>query len=148
MTLWHHPQNKNSKYTECFISGSQDLFLAPSSPRINYTECSKLRCSSAASPKAAIRAKNPGHLEFTPICPLSSSSQRASGLFAQIMPPRIHSAKLTLSCPLFAADFDPRNNGRLLVGGGGGEGRTGVGNKIVRASAPCSGSEYADCFLF
>jgi glycyl-tRNA synthetase len=47
------------------------------------------------------------------------------------MAPIIHSAKLTVSCPLFAADFDPRNNGRLLVGGGGGEGRSGVGNKIV-----------------
>ncbi|CEJ54789.1 hypothetical protein PMG11_01082 [Penicillium brasilianum] len=46
------------------------------------------------------------------------------------MAPTIHSAKLTLSCPLFAADFDPRNNGRLLVGGGGGESRSGVGNKI------------------
>ncbi|KAJ5270696.1 hypothetical protein N7505_006454 [Penicillium chrysogenum] len=41
------------------------------------------------------------------------------------MAPTVHSAKLTLSCPLFAADFDPRNNGRLLVGGGGGEGRSG-----------------------
>ncbi|OQE36287.1 hypothetical protein PENCOP_c012G01203 [Penicillium coprophilum] len=41
------------------------------------------------------------------------------------MAPTVHSAKLTLSCPLFAADFDPRDNGRLLVGGGGGEGRSG-----------------------
>ncbi|KAJ5080979.1 hypothetical protein N7456_013689 [Penicillium angulare] len=41
------------------------------------------------------------------------------------MAPTIHTAKITLSCPLFAADFDPRNNGRLLVGGGGGEGRSG-----------------------
>lgn len=49
------------------------------------------------------------------------------------MAPHIHTAKLTLSCPLFAADFDPRDNGRLLVGGGGGEGRSGVGNKIVSA---------------
>jgi glycyl-tRNA synthetase len=47
------------------------------------------------------------------------------------MAPTIHSAKLTLSCPLFAADFDPRNNGLLLVGGGGGEGRSGVDNKIA-----------------
>lgn len=47
------------------------------------------------------------------------------------MAPHISSAKITLSCPLFAADFDPRNNGFLLVGGGGGEGRSGVGNKIV-----------------
>jgi hypothetical protein len=50
------------------------------------------------------------------------------------MAPTVHSAKLTLSCPLFAADFDPRDNGRLLVGGGGGEGRSGVENKIVRPS--------------
>jgi hypothetical protein len=48
------------------------------------------------------------------------------------MAPAIPSAKITLSCPLFAADFDPRNHGLLLVGGGGGEGRSGVGNKIVR----------------
>mgnify|MGYP003740344845 CR=1 FL=1 len=47
------------------------------------------------------------------------------------MAPDIPSAKLTLSCPLFAADFDPRNDGFLLVGGGGGEGRSGVGNKIA-----------------
>ena len=48
------------------------------------------------------------------------------------MAPAIPSAKITLSCPLFAADFDPQNDGRLLVGGGGGEGRSGVGNRIVR----------------
>ncbi|KKZ58524.1 hypothetical protein EMCG_05511 [[Emmonsia] crescens] len=47
------------------------------------------------------------------------------------MAPEISSAKITLSCPLFGADFDPRNNGFLLVGGGGGEGRSGVGNKIT-----------------
>ncbi|CAI7657861.1 unnamed protein product [Penicillium pancosmium] len=46
------------------------------------------------------------------------------------MAPNIYAAKITLSCPLFAADFDPRDNGRLFVGGGGGEGRSGVGNKI------------------
>lgn len=48
------------------------------------------------------------------------------------MAPKITSSKITLSCPLFAADFDPHNHGFLLVGGGGGEGRSGVGNKIVR----------------
>lgn len=41
------------------------------------------------------------------------------------------SAKITLSYPLYASDFDPQNSGFLLVGGGGGEGRSGVGNKIV-----------------
>ncbi|KAJ5736551.1 uncharacterized protein N7483_001676 [Penicillium malachiteum] len=46
------------------------------------------------------------------------------------MAPIVHTAKITLSCPVFSADFDPRDNGRLLVGGGGGEGRSGVGNKI------------------
>lgn len=61
------------------------------------------------------------------------------------MSPSIPSAKLTLSCPLFAADFDPRHHGLLLVGGGGGEGRSGVGNKIASSAlvkmmhyaAPC-----------
>ncbi|KAE8159027.1 hypothetical protein BDV40DRAFT_303604 [Aspergillus tamarii] len=42
------------------------------------------------------------------------------------MAPLVPSAKLTLSCPLFAADFDPRNHGFLLVAGGGGEGRSGA----------------------
>lgn len=54
------------------------------------------------------------------------------------MAPSIPSSKLTLSCPLFAADFDPRNNDFLLVGGGGGEGRSGVGNQI--ASIPADGN--------
>ncbi|KAJ5179593.1 hypothetical protein N7492_002803 [Penicillium capsulatum] len=44
--------------------------------------------------------------------------------------PEFTGQEITLPCPLFAADFDPRNSGRLLVGGGGGEGRSGVGNKI------------------
>ncbi|KAJ5641535.1 hypothetical protein N7490_005535 [Penicillium lividum] len=74
-----------------------------------------------------IRAKNPGNrnLRSSQIWPLPSSEQNTKK-----MAPTVHSAKITLSCPLFAAEFDPRNNGRLLVGGGGGEGRSGVGNKI------------------
>lgn len=48
------------------------------------------------------------------------------------MAPSIPTAKITLSYPLYGADFDPRNPGFLLVGGGGGEGKSGVGNKIVR----------------
>ena len=47
------------------------------------------------------------------------------------MGPPIASAKLTLSYPLYAADFDPSNSDYLIVGGGGGEGRSGIGNKIV-----------------
>jgi hypothetical protein len=42
------------------------------------------------------------------------------------------SAKITLSCPLWACDFDPHDANQLVVGGGGGAGRHGVGNKIVR----------------
>lgn len=48
------------------------------------------------------------------------------------MSPPAASAKITLTYPLYAADFDPQNSDFLLVGGGGGEGRSGVGNKIVR----------------
>lgn len=39
-------------------------------------------------------------------------------------------AKHTLPYPVFAAEFDPYNRGYLLVAGGGGEGRSGVPNKI------------------
>ncbi|KAI4131992.1 MAG: hypothetical protein LQ338_000976 [Usnochroma carphineum] len=47
------------------------------------------------------------------------------------MAPPLASAKLTLSYPLYASDFDPQNSNFLLVGGGGGESRTGLGNKIT-----------------
>jgi len=39
--------------------------------------------------------------------------------------------KTTLSYPVYTVDFDPYNRGYLVVAGGGGEGRSGVGNKIV-----------------
>ena len=52
--------------------------------------------------------------------------------YIQLMaPPPIPCAKIALTYPLYAADFDPKNSHFLLVGGGGGEGRSGVGNKIV-----------------
>lgn len=59
------------------------------------------------------------------------SRNEPSPAHCDIMPPAIASAKLTLSYPLYASDFDPQNSSFLLVGGGGGEGRTGVDNKIV-----------------
>lgn len=48
----------------------------------------------------------------------------------------ISTANITLTYPLYAADFDPNNSNYLLVGGGGGEGRSGVGNKIVQITPP------------
>jgi hypothetical protein len=51
------------------------------------------------------------------------------------MAPLIPSAKATLSYPLYACDFDPLDANRLVVGGGGGAGRSGVGNKIVSPTA-------------
>ncbi|KAF7904524.1 hypothetical protein EAF00_001858 [Botryotinia globosa] len=47
------------------------------------------------------------------------------------MAPLIPSAKLTLPYPLYACDFDPIDSSRLVVGGGGGAGRSGVENKIT-----------------
>ncbi|KAK1066862.1 hypothetical protein LTR74_006912 [Friedmanniomyces endolithicus] len=43
---------------------------------------------------------------------------------------KVSFAKTTLSYPLFAAEFDPYNRGYLVVGGGGGESKTGVPNQI------------------
>lgn len=48
------------------------------------------------------------------------------------MAPPVSYTKATLDYPIYTADFDPYNRGYLVVGGGGGEGRNGVGNKIVR----------------
>ncbi|OJD38983.1 uncharacterized protein BKCO1_300046 [Diplodia corticola] len=39
--------------------------------------------------------------------------------------------KATLPYPVYSADFDPYNRGYLVVGGGGGEGRSGVPNQIT-----------------
>ncbi len=47
------------------------------------------------------------------------------------MAPKIPGAKLTLDYPLYACDFDPNDATRLVVAGGGGAGKNGVGNKIV-----------------
>lgn len=46
------------------------------------------------------------------------------------MAPAIPSVELKLSYPLYAVDFDPQDANRLVVGGGGGANRSGVGNKI------------------
>jgi hypothetical protein len=47
------------------------------------------------------------------------------------MAPAVSYAKTTLPFPIFAAEFDPYSRGYLVVGGGGGEGRSGVPNQIV-----------------
>jgi len=43
----------------------------------------------------------------------------------------IATASLTLLYPLYTCDFDPNDPTKLIVGGGGGPTRSGVGNKIV-----------------
>lgn len=43
-------------------------------------------------------------------------------------------AKHTLPYPVYAADWDPYNRGYLIVGGGGGENRSGIPNQIVRVN--------------
>ncbi|KAI1094553.1 hypothetical protein F5B19DRAFT_445055 [Rostrohypoxylon terebratum] len=44
---------------------------------------------------------------------------------------RIPTAKITLSYPLYSCAFDPTDPNQLIVAGGGGPGRNGVGNKIT-----------------
>jgi len=40
-------------------------------------------------------------------------------------------SSIELDYPLYAVDFDPEDANRVVVGGGGGASKTGVGNKIV-----------------
>lgn len=47
------------------------------------------------------------------------------------MAPTIPCASLELDYPLYALDFDREDATRVVVSGGGGAGRSGVGNKIV-----------------
>lgn len=58
------------------------------------------------------------------------------------MSPQVSFATTTLPYPIFAVDFDPYNRGYLVVGGGGGEGRSGVPNQIVRQTAPTTLQPY------
>lgn len=46
-------------------------------------------------------------------------------------------AAVALDYPIYACEFDPTDSGKLIVGGGGGPSRTGVGNKIVGAPTLC-----------
>ncbi|KAK4166804.1 hypothetical protein QBC43DRAFT_257666 [Cladorrhinum sp. PSN259] len=46
------------------------------------------------------------------------------------MAPAIPSQELKLSYPLYAVEFEPEDTNRLIIGGGGGANRSGVGNKI------------------
>ncbi|KFY05312.1 hypothetical protein O988_00093 [Pseudogymnoascus sp. VKM F-3808] len=65
------------------------------------------------------------------------------------MAPGIASSKVTLSYPLYACDFDPNDATRLVVAGGGGAGKNGVGNKIsvLDASEPDNLGEIAETEL-
>ncbi|KAI5793113.1 hypothetical protein EDC01DRAFT_85371 [Geopyxis carbonaria] len=54
----------------------------------------------------------------------------------------ITTEKITLSYPLFSADFLDLN--QLIVAGGGGEGRNGVGNKITLLDVSKSASKHTD----
>ncbi|OAA53825.1 hypothetical protein SPI_09270 [Niveomyces insectorum RCEF 264] len=47
----------------------------------------------------------------------------------------IQTSRTTLDYPLYVCEFDPSDPGRLIVGGGGGASRTGVGNKITLLNA-------------
>ncbi|KAL6866927.1 aldehyde dehydrogenase family domain-containing protein [Trichoderma novae-zelandiae] len=58
------------------------------------------------------------------------SFPRHSALTSSSMALPFPQASIKLDYPLYAVSFDPQNANRLVVGGGGGVGRSGVGNKI------------------
>jgi hypothetical protein len=47
------------------------------------------------------------------------------------MAPPFPRSSIELDYPLYAVDFDPEDSTRVVVGGGGGAGHSGVGNKIA-----------------
>lgn len=47
------------------------------------------------------------------------------------MAPPFPRAQIEVDYPIYAVDFDPQDANRLVIGGGGGAGRSGVGNKIT-----------------
>jgi hypothetical protein len=59
------------------------------------------------------------------------------------MAPQVARSSTTLTCPLYACSFDPKDADQLIVGGGGGAGSFGIGNKIVSDSSSFS---YFSCF--
>ncbi|KAI2775714.1 hypothetical protein F4815DRAFT_392189 [Daldinia loculata] len=65
------------------------------------------------------------------------------------MAKHIPTAKITLTYPLYSCDFDPTDPNQLVVAGGGGPGRNGVGNKItvLNTSNPEELSEVAELEL-
>ncbi|KAI9746497.1 MAG: hypothetical protein M1818_000210 [Claussenomyces sp. TS43310] len=65
------------------------------------------------------------------------------------MAQKVRAAKITLSYPVYACAFDPQDPRLLTVGGGGGAGRSGVGNKItvLDTSNPHELSESIDIDL-
>ncbi|KAG6006656.1 hypothetical protein E4U21_006801 [Claviceps maximensis] len=47
------------------------------------------------------------------------------------MAPAFPRAQFEVDYPIYAVDFDPQDANKLVIGGGGGAGRSGVGNKIT-----------------
>jgi hypothetical protein len=48
------------------------------------------------------------------------------------MAPPFPRADTEVDYPIYTVDFDPEDANKLVVAGGGGAGRSGIGNKIVR----------------
>lgn len=40
-------------------------------------------------------------------------------------------ARIEVDYPLYSVDYDPEDASRIVIGGGGGAGRSGVANKMV-----------------
>lgn len=55
-----------------------------------------------------------------------------------VMAPAFPSAQIEVDYPVYAVDFDHQDANKLVIGGGGGAGMSGVGNKIVSFHACCN----------
>ncbi|RFU73405.1 aldehyde dehydrogenase [Trichoderma arundinaceum] len=81
-------------------------------------------------PTASIAAFSPSFFQQTGGEQSQQHYPRSQTLTSSSMALPFPQANIALGYPLYAVGFDPENANRLVVGGGGGAGRSGVANKI------------------
>lgn len=118
------PTNQKSSRPE-YLALNQLVTPNSSASRPKLDDCLPLRLYHRG-------ASAPAHI-WAPSLSARTNDSGTRSLRANTMaPPPFPCASIELDYPLYALDFDQEDSNHLVVGGGGGAGRSGVGNKIVR----------------